>query len=73
MLEAEEEWRPPLFPPRGNCWSGILARLRRFFDLQAGSIWNDLASLLAQASGLKGHPSCWGENTDCLRPASECG
>src|SRR5262249_47736583 len=50
MLEAEEEWRPPLFPPRGNRGS-ILARLRRFFDLQAGSIWNDLASLLAQASG----------------------
>jgi len=51
MLEAEEEWRPPLFAPRGNYWSGILARLRRFFDLQAGSIWNDLAILLAQASG----------------------
>src|ERR1700757_4145118 len=51
MLEAEEEWRPPLFRPRGNSWSGILARLRRFFDLQAGSIWKYLESLLAQASG----------------------
>jgi SAM-dependent methyltransferase len=51
MLEAKEEWRPPLFLPPGNRWSDVLARLRRFFDLQAGSIWNDLASVLPQWAG----------------------
>src|SRR5277367_3468371 len=52
MLEArEEKWRPPLFSPPGNRWSDAVARLRRFLDLQAGSIWNDLAGLLPHATG----------------------
>lgn len=53
MLEArEEEWRPPLFSPSANLWSKTVARARRFFDLQAGSIWNDLVQLLPQTSGV---------------------
>jgi SAM-dependent methyltransferase len=53
MLEAKEEkWRPPLFLSPGSPWSAIVARLRRFFDLQAGSIWNDLARILPHASGM---------------------
>jgi len=53
MVEAKEEkWRPPLFLSPGNRWSGIVAQLRRFFDLQAGSIWNDLARLLPRATGV---------------------
>jgi len=52
MVEAKEEkWRPPLFLSPDNRWSGVVARLRRFFDLQAGSIWNDLACLLPHAAG----------------------
>jgi SAM-dependent methyltransferase len=52
MLEVKEEkWRPPLFSPPGSRWSGMVGRLRRFFDLQAGSIWNDLAGVLPHAAG----------------------
>jgi SAM-dependent methyltransferase len=52
MLEVKEEkWRPPLFLSPGNRWSDIVGRLRRFFDLQAGSIWTDLAGALTHASG----------------------
>jgi SAM-dependent methyltransferase len=52
MVQAQkEEWRPPLFSPPGDLRSDILARVRRFFDLQAGSIWNDLTSVLPRAAG----------------------
>lgn len=44
---AEEAWRPPLF---GNA-GGVQAALRRFFDLQAGSIWLDLREVLPQVKG----------------------
>jgi len=51
MLEAKEEkWRRRSFYLRVTM-SGVVARLRRFFDLQAGSIWNDLARLLPHAEG----------------------
>jgi SAM-dependent methyltransferase len=53
MLEAKEEaWRPPPFATSGNWTSDILARFRRFFDLQAGSIWNDLVKVLPHAAGV---------------------
>ena len=47
---SAEKWRPPPLPggDRGANWA---ARLRRFFDLQAGSIWNDLSTELAGARG----------------------
>lgn len=39
----------PLFLSPGNRWSDIVGRLRRFFDLQAGSIRDDLAGVLLAA------------------------
>lgn len=47
VTQSTESWRPPLFeqdakPPTA---------LRRFFDLQAGSIWADLRQILPQACG----------------------
>lgn len=52
MVEAKEEgWRPPLFAPPGGWWSDGVAWLRRFFDLQAGSIWNDVSEVLPRAAG----------------------
>ncbi len=48
---AAESWRPPLFRPvktRADRW---FAAARRFLDLQAGSIWNDLSQLLPQRRG----------------------
>src|SRR5437870_11757378 len=46
---STEHWRPPLFPPQGR--PGLVAVLRRYFDLQAGSIWNDLTTELAGVTG----------------------
>src|SRR5213593_1921644 len=41
-----ESWRPPLLK-NGGRWGGI----RRFFDLQAGSIWHDLSVVLPSVHG----------------------
>jgi SAM-dependent methyltransferase len=45
-----EKWRPPPLQggSRAKCTS---AQLRRFFDIQCGSIWNDLQDDLAAARG----------------------
>src|SRR4051794_13112335 len=42
----EEAWQPPAFT------RSRLAAVRRFLDLQAGSIWNDLATLLPPQRGV---------------------
>jgi SAM-dependent methyltransferase len=52
MLEKQEAWRPPLFSSSTTRWSAIQGRLRRFFDLQAGSIWKDMTRLLPQCTGV---------------------
>ena len=46
-----ERWRPPLFSPSSTRLSRFTASLRRFLDLQAGSIWRDLAAELSQPHG----------------------
>ena len=47
-----EAWRPPLFRPIVSPWDRAVAAARRFLDLQAGSIWRDLAVLLPQSRGV---------------------
>lgn len=49
---AEESWRPPLFRPVVSLWDRLAAASRRLLDLQAASIWNDLAVLLPHVRGL---------------------
>src|SRR5581483_3603645 len=50
-LRTDERWRPPTFKPVVG-WRGRLgAVVRRFFDLQAGSLWRDLGPVLTQAHG----------------------
>ena len=46
-----ERWRPPLFAPPTTSLARFAAALRRFLDLQAGSIWRDVAAELAQPHG----------------------
>ena len=46
-----ERWRPPVFRPSISFWQRLGNRIRRFFDLQAGSIWNDLATELPTLRG----------------------
>ena len=47
-----ESWRPPLHAPPTSAVRRRLAALRRLVDLQAGSIWRDLAGELAKVEGL---------------------
>lgn len=53
MLESPpERWRPPLFSnPAGGKLERSLAALRRFFDIQAGSVWRDVAAVLPDVRG----------------------
>ena len=49
---AGERWRPPLFSPATGTVARVSAALRRFLDLQAGSIWRDLQAELARPHGV---------------------
>ena len=49
---TEERWRPPLHRTPGTNLDRSFAALRRIFDLQAASIWRDLASELPRAQGI---------------------
>ncbi len=46
-----EVFRPPTFKPNSSPLNRVENRLRRFLDLQAGSIWRDLRHELAAARG----------------------
>jgi len=49
---TSEAWRPPLHSSPNGRRSRRLAALRRIVDIQAGSIWRDLAPELGGAHGL---------------------
>jgi SAM-dependent methyltransferase len=52
MAEATSEtWRPQLFSATTTRLSVILAAVRRFFDIQAGSAWRDLSAVLPLLQG----------------------
>jgi SAM-dependent methyltransferase len=52
MVEAASEvWRPKLFAASTTPFSKFLAKLRRFFDIQAGSAWRDLSAVLPSLQG----------------------
>jgi SAM-dependent methyltransferase len=46
-----EAWRPPTYTARRDALGRALAWVRRQLDLQNGSIWNDLASILPGCRG----------------------
>lgn len=49
--QRAEHWQPPPFTRLDSPASQAMARARRLLDVQAGSIWNDLAGELRMASG----------------------
>jgi SAM-dependent methyltransferase len=52
MAEATSEtWRPLLFSATNSRLTHFLARVRRFFDIQAGSAWRDLSAVLPSMEG----------------------
>lgn len=46
-----ERWRPPVFVPVQNTRTRIAAGVRRFFDLQAQSLWRELRTVLPGVHG----------------------
>jgi SAM-dependent methyltransferase len=52
MVDATSEtWRPQLFAATNTRLSLVLAAVRRFFDIQAGSAWRDLSAVLPSLHG----------------------
>ncbi len=47
-----ESWRPPAYRRVTNPMTRLAAAARRFLDLQAGSVWNDLRDLLPSSEGV---------------------
>jgi SAM-dependent methyltransferase len=50
-LSGGESFKPPTFKPNSSAWNRFENWLRRFLDLQAGSIWRDVRHELASAQG----------------------
>lgn len=65
-----ESWRPPPLAADSGTVPGWGARLRRFFDLQAGSIWRDVEQLLRDAEGKVVDVGCGGQPYRSLLPRS---
>ena len=71
-LAQSESWRPPLFQAEQSARTGLVASVRRFLDLQAGSVWNDLKPLLAQATGTVVDVGCGAQPYRSLLPPEVC-
>jgi SAM-dependent methyltransferase len=67
---AEELWRPPPLAADSGQVSRWGTRLRRFFDLQAGSIWRDVEQLLKDSYGKVIDVGCGGQPYRSLLPDS---
>lgn len=67
-LRTEERWRPPTFKPVVGWRARLGAAVRRFFDLQAGSLWQDLAPVLTQAHGTLVDVGCGAQPYRALLP-----
>jgi len=47
-----ERWRPPLHSSGKGTLNQLVGHIRRFLDIQFGSIWRDLSIILPQARGV---------------------
>jgi SAM-dependent methyltransferase len=65
---TEEEWRPALFHRVESHRERFLAAARRLLDLQAASIWSDIAPVLKTASGAVLDVGCGAQPYRCLLP-----
>jgi SAM-dependent methyltransferase len=50
-MRSGERWRPPTFTHVDDRRSRAAATVRRFFDLQAGSLWSELRRVLPEVRG----------------------
>ncbi len=63
-----ERWKPPNFGPEKTPKDRLVGALRRFFDLQAGSMWRDLRVLLPQSAGVLVDVGCGAQPYRSLVP-----
>lgn len=68
-LRSEDRWRPPTFAPTNDTRSRIAATVRRFFDVQAGSLWRDLSEVLVTVRGTLVDAGCGAQPYRRLLPA----
>jgi SAM-dependent methyltransferase len=66
--QSEDSWRPPLLTSPRTPLARLGARLRRYFDLQAGSIWDDVAAVARGVSGKVVDVGCGAQPYRCLFP-----
>jgi SAM-dependent methyltransferase len=64
-----ERWRPPIFEPLRSRRARMMAKVRRFFDLQAGSLWTDLSPILRVARGTVVDVGCGAQPYRDILPA----
>ena len=63
-----DRWRPPPLEPGRSLLGRLAAAARRFFDLQAGSIWNDVAAGVSAARGKVVDVGCGAQPYRALLP-----
>jgi SAM-dependent methyltransferase len=69
VARTREAWQPPPLVPGGEGRVGrVTASARRFLDLQAGSIWNDLRGELGSARGVVLDIGCGAQPLRSLLP-----
>ena len=66
--DVTESWPPPLLVREAGQLDRAKGALRRYFDLQAGSIWSDLSDFLAGATGKVVDVGCGGQPYRSLLP-----
>jgi SAM-dependent methyltransferase len=64
-----ENFKPPVFKPNSSARNRVENWMRRFLDLQAGSLWRDLSIELARAPGVVLDVGCGAQVYRCLLPA----
>jgi SAM-dependent methyltransferase len=67
--QTGERWRPPIFTQRSGAPALVLAAVRRYFDLQAGSIWRDLTNEIPNVRGTLLDVGCGAQPYRSLVPA----
>ncbi len=67
--QSEEHWQPPPFTPLDGFASRVVTSVRRLFDVQASSIWNDLAGELSTVRGTLLDVGCGAQPYRTLVPA----
>ena len=67
---TSESWRPPIFLQSKGKWISLKAFVRRFLDLQAASIWQDLKLVLSACQGSVLDVGCGAQPYRTLLPTS---